>query len=274
MFLKIFLIGCLSLLISACSMQDMQNAVLPEEIQAELEAMNAHILAHDSEAIKAKLHPAALTAEIDRHLIALLSYVPKDEPVEIKLATAKFTTQTSIRESTTTTYTASYQLEFPDKWMLFMYVLMDDGSSRTFYSVHVNQSDVSYQELNALTLKNKGPAHYLTVAAAIFNVVLIVWMLVVAIRMKDLKRKIAWIIFIGLGFQLLTLNWTTGEVFLAFVKQQGLSFGVQILGAGIVSAGPYSPWILKVSLPIGAILFLIFWKRGTLKLKTDKKEKA
>ncbi len=42
----------------------------------------------------------------------------------------------------------------------------------------------------------------------------------------------------------------------------------KIPGVGMVKMGLYAPWILKVSFPLGAILFLI--KRRKLQSKADK----
>jgi hypothetical protein len=45
------------------------------------------------------------------------------------------------------------------------------------------------------------------------------------------------------------MNWTTGEA--AFIPMH-----VQLLGAGFGRAGFYGPWIISVSIPFGALVFL------------------
>ena len=59
-----------------------------------------------------------------------------------------------------------------------------------------------------------------------------------------------------IGIGKLSMNWTTGAV-----GVQPLQF--QLLGAGIFRAGgPYLPWIVSVSLPIGAIAAQFkLWRR-------------
>jgi hypothetical protein len=61
-----------------------------------------------------------------------------------------------------------------------------------------------------------------------------------------------WIIFILIGLAKLNLDWTTGQMGFRLIA-------FQIPGAGISKMGLYAPWILSVSVPLGAILFLI-WK--------------
>jgi hypothetical protein len=68
-------------------------------------------------------------------------------------------------------------------------------------------------------------------------------------------RKTLWAIAILLGVARFQLNWTDG----AFAMEP---LNVQILSAGYVRASQLSPWILSVSVPLGAIVFLVRRKRG------------
>jgi hypothetical protein len=52
-----------------------------------------------------------------------------------------------------------------------------------------------------------------------------------------------------------SLNWTTGGM-------GSNPFNLQLLGAGITRVSPYSPWILVVSLPIGALCVVAKYHRG------------
>jgi hypothetical protein len=48
----------------------------------------------------------------------------------------------------------------------------------------------------------------------------------------------------------LSFNWSTGE-------WEGRLLHIQLLGASVFKMGLYSPWIFGVSLPLGAVLFLV-----------------
>jgi asparagine N-glycosylation enzyme membrane subunit Stt3 len=67
------------------------------------------------------------------------------------------------------------------------------------------------------------------------------------------RRKWLWILFILFGFGKLSINWTTGQ------------WGVMVLAAQLFSASAaaayFGPWIVSVSLPVGAVLFLIKRRR-------------
>jgi hypothetical protein len=83
------------------------------------------------------------------------------------------------------------------------------------------------------------------IIAAIFTLTV----LVVCIRTKMQRRKWLWILFILFGFGRLSVNWTTGQ------------WGIGVLAVQLFSASAHAdffgPWIVSVSLPAGAVIFLI-----------------
>ncbi|MBI1397584.1 MAG: hypothetical protein GC151_16545 [Betaproteobacteria bacterium] len=76
--------------------------------------------------------------------------------------------------------------------------------------------------------------------------------LVACIRTRVPRRKWLWIVFIVLGVGKLAVDWTIGEcrVFPA---------SMQLFSASAFSS-PYGPWTVAVSLPVGAIEFLLYRK--------------
>ena len=107
----------------------------------------------------------------------------------------------------------------------------------------------SLERLNAFRLRGKSIAHYAVLALAPAVALFILTVLVVCIRTKIPRRKWLWVLFILFGLGKLQLNWTTGQTAL-----RPISF--QLMGAGAAAAGPYAPWILSVSFPLGAVVFL------------------
>ena len=125
-----------------------------------------------------------------------------------------------------------------------------DGRDEIF-GMHVyNPMDRPLEEINRFSLEGKGTVHYLFLFACLAVPFFILFTLVVAIRTRFNKRKWAWILFILVGFVQFSINWTTGQI-----GVKPLSF--QLFGAGALSASVFAPWILSVSLPIGAVLFWI-----------------
>jgi hypothetical protein len=83
------------------------------------------------------------------------------------------------------------------------------------------------------------------VAVALFTLVV----LIVAAKTKMRRRKWLWILFILFGVGKFSVNWTTGQWGIALLVVQLFSVSSQ--------AEFFGPWIISVSLPIGAILFLL-----------------
>jgi len=83
--------------------------------------------------------------------------------------------------------------------------------------------------------------------------------LVVCIRTPFKGRKWPWVLFILVGIGRIAVNWSTGDWFISPVH-------FQLLGASI-SAPFYGPWTVAVSIPLGAIMFLIM--RNSLRAVKD-----
>jgi hypothetical protein len=151
------------------------------------------------------------------------------------------------------TVNLSYQIELSTGWLIGSVVIVDDGSGRSITSARFNRSPDSLDVLNRFTFEGKKVIHYLFLALAIVIPIFSIAVVVVCARSR-IKRKWLWIVFILLGFITFRLNWTTGQMDYALIN-------FQLLGAGVFKAGPYAPWIIGVSLPIGAIVFLFKRKR-------------
>jgi hypothetical protein len=98
-------------------------------------------------------------------------------------------------------------------------------------------------------LAGKNLLQYVTLSFAILIPIFTLYVLVLCIRTKMEKRKWLWIIFIIIGIGKFTVNWTTAQWQFA-----PLSF--QFFGASAF-APMYSAWLISISLPLGAIVFLI-----------------
>ncbi len=110
----------------------------------------------------------------------------------------------------------------------------------------------SLASINAFTLKGKSPKHlaYLSLAvlAAVCSLAGAFLALVGGLRWW-------WVFVAALGFVRFAINWTTGETMI-----QPVSF--QFLSAGFVRPGFVGPWTLSFSLPLGALLVFLKWRRS------------
>jgi hypothetical protein len=123
-----------------------------------------------------------------------------------------------------------------------------DGSFR-LKSMRVQPMADSLERLNAFGLRGKSFVHYATLVLAPAVALFILTVVVVCVRTKIPRRKWLWVSFVLVGVGQFQLNWTTGQT-----AVRPLSF--RLMGAGARATGPYAPWILSVSFPLGAVVFL------------------
>lgn len=162
------------------------------------------------------------------------------------------------------TYNLTYQFGYGSKqWVLANAAWREtpDGR-REIIGLTATPLAASLQEINGFSFKKAGGTHYLLLAAALIVPVFIITTLVVCIRTKIARRKWLWVIFILLGVTSFSLNWTTG--------QTGISpLSIQLLGVSATASSVYSPWIISVSLPIGAIVFWLRRRKLTADLESE-----
>ena len=114
----------------------------------------------------------------------------------------------------------------------------------------------SLQEINSFKLKGKGIANYAFLVLAIALPLFCAAALIVCIRTPmPPRRKILWCLGILFGLCQIGLNWTSGAISVNL-----LSF--QLLAAGLVRAGPIAPYVISISVPLFAMLFLWRWHQG------------
>ena len=146
-----------------------------------------------------------------------------------------------------------YQIQFPDAWVVATIVVRSNAQGRQIVSAFFQPVRDNLQELNRFTLSNKSPRHYVFLAGVILVPLFIIFAVIVCIRSR-VRRRWLWIPFILIGFGQVRLDWTTGQW-----DVQPLSFS--LLGAGGMRASSYAALVLTVSIPLGAIVFLILRRR-------------
>jgi hypothetical protein len=151
------------------------------------------------------------------------------------------------------------EYEFPGKWVITQMVVHRSDEKFTITSFFVQPETESLEAANRFTLHGRQPVQYAVLVVAVVSMVVMIYALVLCIRTPLERRKWLWIIVILLGAGKLAVDWTTGEI-------SSHIFWVSILPAGM-SAQLYGAWTVSVSVPLGALLFLI--RRGGLRKKGD-----
>lgn len=142
-----------------------------------------------------------------------------------------------------------YQYGYAERWIVATVTwreLPNDGTQ--LQGIFINALPGPLQEINAFTFRGKTLRHYVFGILAVVIPVFSLTTLIVCIRTKFTGRKWPWILFILAGLGGLSLNWTTGQIGFTVLK-------ITLLGSTALTAGAYAPWVLTLSLPLGAICF-------------------
>lgn len=193
--------------------------------------------------IENDLDPSLKSALTQDTLVKMANAIPTQNPISVKVIGAQ-----QFRSSDLYKINLSFEYQFPSKWLLINVATQKKDGISTIIGFNVYPLSDSLENLNKFTLSGKTFSQYATLALAFLIPLFTLYALVLCIRTKMVKRKWLWVIFILIGIGKLTVNWTTGEWNLA-----PLSF--QLFGAGSF-APPYGAWLISISLPLGAILFL------------------
>ena len=202
------------------------------------------MLRRDIEQAEELLDRQVVTLKTRSEIQEAANLLDKGELVSIEIVGVNvFRTKDKSRNSLT------YQLQFKEAWLLATVVVDDTSGKQRIYRLQVNTIPKSLEEINAFTFSGKSFRHYTIVLLAGCIPGFMIYAIVLCVRTK-MKRKWLWIILILIGVGRYSFNWTTGQM-----GYQPIS--LLIPGAAAFRGGPYAPWIISISLPLGALLFIL-----------------
>jgi hypothetical protein len=259
----VMIVALLVIVLSGCAPNDFLRNIMhrmaPDDDEALAKECLSALRAGDFQAVTRQLDPQFVKPGIESNLAQVARTLAHGDPVSLELVGCNVFSTPGKRRSNLT-----YQYQFTNAWVLAAVMIDTVGENKKVFGVNVNPIPKSLGELNAFTLTGKGARHYVLLVAAIILPLFIIWTTVLCARTR-LRTKWLWIIFILIGITKLNLNWTTG--------QMGFQpLGFQIPGAGVMKMGLYAPWILTVSFPLGAILFLV--KRRKLRATENREPES
>jgi hypothetical protein len=194
--------------------------------------------------------PSIWNPNVHKALVRMASAIPSGDPISKKLVGVNTDSSAGVSETGIT-----FEYEFPRQWLLINVVTRNKGGQVTITGFRVNAIPDSLEHANRFRMGGKGGRYYLVLALAVFMPLFSLYALVRCLRANPLKRKWLWIAFILVGFSTFSLNWSSG-----LWSFRPLS--VQLFSASAFQP-LYGPWSLSVSLPVGAIVFLILRRRLT-----------
>jgi hypothetical protein len=251
---------CILLLLGACSQEQwMQKLASPAEQSAAREYID-HLRNREFNDIEIAADMTIAGPALDATLGKMVDLIPGGTPVSVKLVGAQRSTMSGV-----TTLTLTFEYQFAGRWIVANVATKSKDGVTTIVGLHVYPESSSLESTNRFTLSGKSVLQYVVLGAAIAVGLFTLVVFVVCTRTKMKRRKWLWILFILFGLGKLSVNWTTG--------QWGfMALAAQLFGVSAAAASPYSPWIVSVSLPIGAVLFLI--NRRKLRVVNDAREVA
>jgi len=237
-------------LLSGCNYDETLNKLMPKAESELAKQLFEDLRNRKYENLKKYLSKELLTPDIESKLSQAASFFPEGEPIEVKPIGANI-------HSTQDKWLArlTYQYRFQNGWAVANILLEKENENLVVKQLHVARSTKPLEEIYAFNLKDKTAVHYVFLALVIAIPLLTLYALVLCVKTPMSKKKWPWVVFILLGFTTISLDWTTGHI-----AYQLLS--INLFGAGVVRPSPYAAWILTISIPVGAIVFL--FKRKSL----------
>jgi hypothetical protein len=237
------------LLVSGCDLQAMFDRFIPKEYADFSTEFLSLFQKEDFAAIEKSLDPKLAGPGLRPRLEQMAGAFPKETPKSVRVLGSESFTRNDV-----TTVNMTVEYEYSRTWVLATLRFAKTNDTKVVTGANVRQIPESLEYTNRFALQGKSTRHYLMLAATILVPLFVVYALVLAIRTPIPKRKWLWIAFILLGVATFSLNWTTGAGNVVPVS-------VQLLGASFAKMGPAAPVVLSVSIPLGAIIFLMKRRR-------------
>jgi hypothetical protein len=201
---------------------------------------------HDFAAIEARLPPPLRTAVTDARLQAQAAVIPDQPPLLVKLAGFQSAKVGPGRRTST-----SREYFYSDRLLVVTTVIGEaPGQPPQVLGFNIQPFARTALAVGRFDLTGKSSIQYFLLGLAVAIPLLLVLALALLARDRMTRWKWAWTLLILIGFMRLSVNWTTGALLFQ-------PLALLLLGAA-VERGPLdvSPWIVSISLPVGALIYL------------------
>jgi len=245
------LLVLLVVVVAGCSQQDLKLQLVPAADQA-LGMYYVNLLRSRSfDEIDRAAEPSVRGPKLYAALLKMTETLPEEQPSSAKMVDAQITAD---KEGTRTKII--YEYGFPGKWVIAEVIMLRKQASVSLVGLSVRAIPESVEEHHRFRLAGKSVTHYTALTLAILFPLLTLYALVTCLRTKLSRLKWAWVLFIVFGIGNCTLNWTTGETQFSALTLRLLSASIDQLSFG--------PWLLSLSFPLGAVVFLLLKKKLTV----------
>lgn len=210
------------------------------------------------EELLVKFDPALKNAEAKLSLQQMADLMPAESATSVRLVGYQWSTVNNLTDKNFT-----LELAYPSVFLLAKLSLREQAGQQYIMGLSLKPQSASLASQHRFTFNGKPFLAYVFFCLTCLIPVFVAYALYTCLRMKMNRKKWPWVLAILLGFGKLSLNWSSGVVYFQLLV-------IQLFSASAV-AEYYGPWMLSVSLPVGAIIF--FLKRDELRAEAIPDEK-
>ncbi len=241
--------------LAACALQDMLG--LSPTQDADLRAVFDKVRAGDLGGVEAAFDPQYRTATLHEALPGLRHQIPAGT------ARARLLKGVVQTDKGRTDYGGIYAYDFPHEAILVdVQMRQDKTGHKSITAFNLRQAEPGIADRYAFGLSGKKYYQYIFLFLTALSPGLGIWGLVALWRAPDIRWKWLWALAMTVGFMDLTMDWTTGDVFLNVAE-------LHFLWIYAKQFGPLSPWMISTSLPVAAIAFLLGYRPPRLQRPWD-----
>jgi len=172
----------------------------------------------------------------------------------LKLDTIKTVGYNSVMNGEEKKILITFQYEFDNQITLAISELIKVKNKLFLSRIGFQSIPAPLEQINQFTFSQKSFTHYLVFSFLILQPLFVIATLVICF-FSDINKKILWSIIIVISIGKFLFNWTSGaNSFNIF------AFNI-FFGFGLTTTSPFSPWIINLAFPIGAIVFWIVRKK-------------
>jgi hypothetical protein len=144
---------------------------------------------------------------------------------------------------------AVHLYRFSDSDVVVRTTLQPQAGGPRVASFMANRLPLGEVEANRFTFAGKTPQHYGFLISALLSPLVMVAVAAMAAMTRNLRFKFAWMALAVVGVGEAWFNWTTGQGGFTFAQ-------VSLINVGFGRATDISPWIIRFSMPVGALIVL------------------
>jgi hypothetical protein len=248
MFGRLLVLLALTFVLVSCGEKPLVESAVPREDLEFSKELVSLLRAKNFQAVEERLDPNIRKQDVSASLEKMYEAFPVGDPEKVEVISYQWFRMKSVRGVETKRATLRFQYQFPDAWMLVEVVVNEGDKTAEHFSAY--RLPDSLANINKFTFSHKSALHYAIFALSIAIPIFIAGCIVVCLRTRAMKRKWLWILFMLFGVGGFSLNWTTGQWGIKLLN-------VYLFGAGWNQDVLYGPLIFTVSVPLGAILFLL-----------------